>query len=197
MLSATLRNPFPLRQVATVVGSVAMMILCSKLTIPIKPVPFTLQTMGVLLIAMTCSPVKAFLSLLAWISLAAAGFPVLAGNSVIGSIVNHPTAGYLVGMLIAVTVMSAAQFYGSGFFNRIFSKKSYQEHEPLNFSASIFVGTIGALITLAMGWMYLSQFLGSVAAWTHGVVPFLLPELLKIVAASFFVTTFHLGKVAR
>jgi biotin transporter BioY len=152
--------------------------------------------MGVLLIAMTCSPLKSFLSLLAWISLAAAGLPVLAG-SVVGSIITRPTAGYLWGMLIAATLMSAAQFYGAGFFNNMFSKKPQQQNESLSFPASILVGSIGAIITLAMGWVYLSQFYGSVIAWTSGVMPFLIPELLKIVAVSFFISTFQLGKIAR
>lgn len=194
MLSVGLRHTFPLRQALTVAMGVCLMIVGSKLSLhtPFTPVPVTFQTVSTLFIAMTCSPVTAFLSLLTWITMGVSGLSVFAGShSGVATIVG-PTAGYIWGMLMAVTLMSACQHHCADFFNALFSKK---QGDCLSFAASILVGTLGiVVVTLTMGWINLSQYVGSTAAWNLGVAPFLMLEFLKVIGVSVFVTTFQWGK---
>ncbi len=192
MLAIRSNDTFPLRQIFTVVMGVCVMILGSKLEVPMTPVPFTFQTVGVLLIALTCSPAKAFLSVLVWISLGASGLPVFAGNA---SMIMGPTAGYFWGMLVAVTVVSACQCYIAPFLNRLFSKQESEEF--LIVPASILVGCLGCIVILAMGWLNLSQYIGSIQAWHLGVVPFLFLELCKVIGVAMAVDTLQWQKIGR
>jgi biotin transport system substrate-specific component len=192
MLAIRSNDTFPLRQILTVIIGVCVMILGSKLKVPMTPVPFTFQTVGVLLIALTCSPAKAFLSVLVWISLGACGFSVFAGNA---GMIMGPTAGYFGGMLVAVTLMSACQCYIAPFFNRLFSKKESEEF--LTVPASILVGCLGSMIILSLGWLNLSQYIGSVQAWHLGVAPFLFLELCKVIGVAMAVDTLQWQKIGR
>lgn len=192
MLAIRSNDAFPLRQILTVIIGVCVMILGSKLTVPMTPVPFTFQTVGVLFIGLTCSPAKAFLSVLVWISLGAGGFSVFADNA--GMIVG-PRTGYFWGMLVAVTLMSACQCHIAPFFNRLFSK---QESEGfLTVPASILVGCLGSMIILSLGWFNLSQYIGSSNAWHLGVVPFLFLELCKVIGVAMAVDTLQWQKIGR
>ena len=192
MLAIRSNDAFPLRQILTVIIGVCVMILGSKLTVPMTPVPFTFQTVGVLFIGLTCSPAKAFLSVLVWISLGAGGFSVFADNA--GMIVG-PRTGYFWGMLVAVTLMSACQCHIAPFFNRLFSK---QESEGfLTVPASILVGCLGSMIILSLGWFNLSQYIGSSNAWHLGVAPFLFLELCKVIGVAMAVDTLQWQKIGR
>jgi len=194
MLSVSLRNAFPVKQVLSVLIGGCIMTIGSKLQIPCSPVPFTFQTIAVLLIALTCAPSKAFLSVLTWLSLGVCGMPVFAKHS--ASVIVGPTAGYLWGMLCAVTLMSFCQFHCAGFFNALFFKKEDNAQESLSFPAMILVGSLGAMLILFMGWLNLGQYIGSAMAWNVGVVPFILLEFLKVVGVSMLVSTFQWGKIA-
>ena len=197
MLSVSFRNTFPLRQVLTVAIGACIMILGSKIQISQVPVPFTFQTVGALFIAMTYSPMSAFLSLLTWLTMGASGLSVFAKSASGAATLMGPTAGYLWGMLLAATLMSACQFYCAGFFNGLFSKKAHQEGDYLNFPATVFVGCLGAVLILMMGWINLSQYIGPVPAWNYGVLPFLMMEFLKAIGVAGIVSTFQLGKIGR
>jgi biotin transport system substrate-specific component len=192
MLAIRSNDTFPLRQIFKVIIGVCVMILGSKLEVPMTPVPFTFQTVSVLLIALTCSPAKAFLSVLVWISLGACGFPVFAGHT---SMIMGPTAGYFWGMLMAVTLMSACQCYIAPFFNRLFSKQ--QSADFLTVPASILVGCLGSMTILSLGWLNLSQYIGSVQAWHLGVAPFLFLELCKVIGVAMAVDTLQWQKIGR
>jgi len=159
------------------------------------PVPFTFQTVSVLLIALTGSPAKAFLSVLVWISLGACGFPVFAGDTGDTNVIMGPTAGYCWGMLMAVTLMSACQCYIAPFFNRLFSKQ--QSTDFLTVPASILVGCLGSMAILSLGWLNLSQYIGSVQAWHLGVAPFLFLELCKVIGVAMAVDTLQWQKIGR
>ncbi|MGT2799650.1 biotin transporter BioY [Streptococcus marmotae] len=84
----------------------------SQIIIPIGPVPFTLQTLAVGLIASLYSHKEAITSLVLYLLLGAIGLPVFAGFS--GGIASlfGPTAGFLWGFLLyagVTTFLSSAQ----------------------------------------------------------------------------------------
>ena len=77
--------------------------LFAQIQIPMYPVPMTLQTLAVLLIAAAMGPIRAMSSMGLYIAMGAAGLPVFAGAKALGAVM--PTAGYLVGFVVAGAVV--------------------------------------------------------------------------------------------
>jgi len=75
----------------------------AQIQIPMYPVPMTLQTFAVLLIAAAMGPWRALSSMGLYVALGAAGLPVFAGAKALGQVV--PTAGYLFGFAVAAGVV--------------------------------------------------------------------------------------------
>lgn len=179
--------------VTMLVGALTMM-LASKLYIPVKPVPFTGQTMGVLFIALTMTPLRAFGSLLAWIGLGALGLPVFASHVVATAALAGPTAGYIFAMLFSATL-------GAWLNHRVSPIVVHWLHNRWGLSCGrsllavcIMIGLLGDTLILSIGWAYLSSFIGSYQAWLMGVKPFLLWDALKIFTTSLIVVSGGLQK---
>ncbi len=83
-----------------------LLIACSQVEVPVEPVPFTLQTLGIFLLGIFYSPKNAFYVVLGYLALATMGFPVLAVGYVNPLWMLHPSAGYLLGFLIAAPLMA-------------------------------------------------------------------------------------------
>jgi len=77
--------------------------LFAQIQIPMYPVPMTLQTLAVLLIAAAMGPLRAISSMGLYIAMGAAGLPVFAGAKALGAVM--PTAGYLLGFVVAGAVV--------------------------------------------------------------------------------------------
>ena len=87
-----------------VLGSFFMAFL-SQLTVPLNPIPMTLQTLAVFLLAMGMGGKKAALSILLYLGEASMGLPVLAGWKSNPLWFFNPSAGYLVGFPFAAFVV--------------------------------------------------------------------------------------------
>src|SRR5437660_1344422 len=88
---------------------VSLLFLCAEVSIPLKPVPITLQTVPVLLIGLYYSRKAAIKTMLAYLSLGTLGLPIFANFSGgIHTLINV-TAGYRIGFLVAVVAMTTAR----------------------------------------------------------------------------------------
>lgn len=140
--------------------------LCAKVTVPLNPVPISMQTLGVLLLALFLGPKKAFLALALYLVEASLGMPVLASGA------NplwmfSPTGGYLIGFLASAFVMG----------------KFIQEKKSL--SRFLLACIVGEVIIYSLGVSFLSIYLGSISkAVALGLTPFMGVELVKIIFAS-------------
>ena len=76
------------------------------ISIPIGPVPISLQTVAIFLAALLLPMGPALISVLLYIALGAAGLPVFAGGRSGIEVLSGPTAGFIFGFLIAVIVVS-------------------------------------------------------------------------------------------
>lgn len=76
---------------------VALLIVSCFVTIPIGPVPFTLQTAVVILIALLCSPREAAVAVGVYLIMGAVGLPVFSGMT--GGIIRTST-GFLAGFFL-------------------------------------------------------------------------------------------------
>lgn len=156
------------KAVLVIAGTVALAI-ASQISVPMVPVPITMQTFAVTMIGALYGWRLGGLTVLAWLAEAMIGLPVLAEFKSGIAPFTGPTAGYLVAFpLMAVLV---------GFFtqkgvtaNRVFLGFS------LHFTAN--------LLCLLLGWLWLSQIIGGEKAWLAGVLPFLLGAALKSALAA-------------
>lgn len=139
----------------------------AQVAIPVLPVPFTLQTMIVLLAGAFLGAKNGALSQLLYLGMGAIGFPVFSGLSLGVATLFGPTGGYL----IAFPVVAYLVGY-------ILERKN-------NIITITISMTLGALIILFSGALYLTVFFnGSFKeAFFAGVVIFSVWDLLKIAAA--------------
>jgi biotin transport system substrate-specific component len=153
-----------------VVGS-ALMALCAHVSFPLlfSPVPFTLQTFGLLVIALTMGPERACAAMVLYLIEGAAGLPVFspAGPGGIAQLAG-PTGGFL------MVYPFAAYLAGS-----LFSLRKN--------IAFAYLGAIAATtLFLASGllWFKVVMHVSFAQAFALAVAPFLPGEIIKIIVAS-------------
>lgn len=143
--------------------------LLAQIAIPLPwtPVPITGQTFGVALTALIWGRKRATATILSYLALGALGLPIFAmGKS--GFSVG-PTAGYLVGMVVAT--------YWMGTLSDLGWVKTWGRSYITAFS--------GSLIIFFCGVVGLSLFVPTKELWSAGVAPFLPGDFLKTLLASF------------
>lgn len=146
-----------------VLFGVVLLFASSQISIPLRPVPITFQTVGVMLIGITYSMRHGLQTIALYLTLGALGLPVYAGyNAGIGVLLGS-TGGYLVGFMLAVYVMNKA-------------KKLLNMQTVTGIFINCIIGTIMVFIVGA-GW--LSTLIGFEQAIMYGVVPFIMPGIVK------------------
>ena len=154
-----------------VLGTIVLAI-SAKVKIPFYPVPMTMQTFVVLIIAMAYGWKLSFLTLVAYLIEGALGLPVFAkGGGLL--YLTGPTAGYLYGMTIAAAVIGYFADLGYG-------KSIIKCIMPL---------LLGTIIIFICGIGYLSSIIGFEKAIVAGLLPFIPSELFKIALAVFIIPT--------
>ncbi|AOZ69026.1 biotin transporter BioY [Rhodobacter xanthinilyticus] len=92
---------------AMVLGGSALLAVASQISVPMFPVPMTLQTLAVLTIGLTMGTRMGVATVAAWLAQAAMGLPVLANGGSTAAFFG-PTAGFLLGFLAMVAVAGFA-----------------------------------------------------------------------------------------
>lgn len=157
-------------QAALVIGGAVALGLASQWEIPLWPVPVSAQSLFVLLIGAGLGARLGGISMLAYLSMGAAGLPMYSGG---GAGVEHlfgPTAGYLVGF-------AAAAVFAGWMAERGWDRTV--RHAVVTFS-------LGTLIILVFGVTGLMVGLGATLpqAFAAGVMPFWGGFLVKVGIAS-------------
>lgn len=150
--------------------SVVFLAIMAQIQIPLWPVPITMQTFGVFLIAFFFGSRKGALSILAYVLAGIAGIGVFAGRSSGIAVILGPTGGYILGFLVSVFVVGLLIEKG---FGR--TKKSV-----------LYCMALGNVIIYLFGLIGLWVFLGDVGLWKVlmlGLFPFLIGDALKIAGA--------------
>ena len=159
------RNHFVRQMVSVVLGS-CFLAVASQIAFPLPftPVPVTLQTLAVSLLALYQGKNKASLSVIAYLAQATCGLPVLAGGMSNPLWMIEPKAGYLVGFIVGA--------YLTGYLlERL-------EHHGLLGTLVSFGG--GCLAILVAGTAWLALYVGISNAVMLGFVPFLIGGALKV-----------------
>jgi biotin transport system substrate-specific component len=152
-----------------VLAGTLVLALASRISVPMYPVPITMQTFAITMIGALYGWRLGGLTVLAWLGEAALGAPVLANGS--GGLAPFvgPTAGYLASFpIIAALVGWLAErgWTGEKMVRSFFA----------HFSAN--------LLCLTIGGAYLSWLMGIEKGWLLGVAPFILGAFLKSALAA-------------
>lgn len=159
------------RNAILVMGLTGFTALAAQVAIPLPftPVPLTLQTFAVLAGAAALGAERAVIAQVLYITLAVAGAPVLAGGASGHEVVVGATGGYLIGFVLASYVVGRMSSKGA-------STKSGK-------TALAFLAGSVLIYTLGAPWLAFTT--GNTITWAivNGVVPFLVGDLIKAVAA--------------
>jgi len=145
-----------------------------EIVLPFTPVPITGQTFGVLLIGAILGSKRGAASMILYLTEGALGLPFFAGGASGIGILTGATAGYLVGFVIAAYVIG------------LLAERGLER----NVRTSIIPFIVGTIIIYICGVAWLSVVLGSFSkAITFGVLPFLIGDAIKLIAASLVLPT--------
>lgn len=144
----------------------ALLCICGPLSIPIGPVPISLTTAVLMLMALLLGAGRATLCCAVYLLLGLAGLPIFGGFNGGAGVFAGPTGGFLVGYLPLVAVC--------GFFCARTERRGLQAIALVSGTALLYaVGTI---------WFTVSTGATIAAALSACVLPFLPGDSLKIIA---------------
>lgn len=143
-----------------------ILFITAQASIPLHPVPITLQTLGIMIIGLCFSYKTALYSVLTYISLGVIGFPVFANLSGGYGIFLGPRGGYIFGFFIAVIAIHHTKQLLKTRYNQITCH-----------SLSCMAGMLAIYIP---GISWLSLYTGLSQAIMVGLLPFIIPGIIKI-----------------
>ncbi|HVI31255.1 biotin transporter BioY [Phenylobacterium sp.] len=156
-------------RVPVVLAGAGLMALASQAAFPVGPIPITLQSLMLFVLAGLCGMRLVFQVVLVWLLFAIVGLPVLAGGEGGPEAMMGGSAGFLLGMLLAAPLVA---------------RTAEQTFEPARLTGAFLLGH--ALI-LALGWAWLATLVGVGPAFADGVAPFLPGAVVKSLIAALLV----------
>jgi biotin transport system substrate-specific component len=163
-----------------IIGGTIVLAISAKIKVPFYPVPMTLQTFAVMALAAAYGSRLAVLTVLAYLLEGALGLPVFTNTppAMAGPLYFlGPTGGFLIGFIPLALIVGMA------------TDRGWDRSIPKLFGAMV----VADVVLFAMGFAWLAWFaqlssggqgIGAAAAFTNGVAPFILADLLKIALAA-------------
>lgn len=156
-------------QAALLLFGTGVLALASQISVPMVPVPITMQTFAITMIGVLYGWRLGALTVLAWLGEAMMGLPVLAnGGGGLAPFVG-PTAGYLVAFPI---IAALAGYLAEKGWTGSHMVKSFLAHLSAN------------ILCLAIGGAWLGYLIGAEKGLALGVTPFILGAVLKSALAA-------------
>ena len=179
--SKAIRNRSFIYDLVLISVSAALITVFSWISIPAGPVPFTLQTMAILAVMLTCGGRRGTLAILVYLLMGACGVPVFAGFKGGYAALVGPTGGFLVGFLLAALLYWLLEVI-------LFRKLMTGPVKTWIFGALNSVIFEVVLYVTGVIWfmsVYAAQTgpvgLATVLGWC--VIPFIIPDIVKLIAA--------------
>lgn len=156
-------------QASILLFGTGVLALASQISVPMVPVPITMQTFALTMIGVLYGWRLGALTVLAWFGEAMMGLPVLAnGGGGLAPFVG-PTAGYLVAFPI---IAALAGYLANKGWTGTHVVKSFLAHLAAN------------LLCLCIGGAWLGYLIGAEKGLSLGVTPFILGAVLKSALAA-------------
>lgn len=153
----------------------AVISIAAPFSIPIGVVPVSLATFAIFLAVGILSPLEAFFATLTYVLLGLVGVPVYSGFTAGAGVLFGVTGGFIIGYLIMALI--------SGYFIKIFKGKGF-----LIYFIAYLLGTI-VLYVLGSTWHALVSGADYITSLTVTVLPFIVIDVLKAVAAAVIAPT--------
>lgn len=153
-----------------VVGGAALTAVMAQVSfhLPFTPVPITLQTLAVLLTGATLGSRRGALTQVVYVLLGLVGLPVFAGGTAGAAQVLGASGGYLAGFVVA------------GYVTGLLAERGWDRRARSAWVAML----AGEVAVYGFGLAWLARYVG----WSHvivlGLLPFVVGDLLKMMAAS-------------
>jgi len=161
------------RSVAFTALSIAIIAVSAWITVPIGPVPFTLQMFAVTFAILVLAPKQAIGAIAGYLALGAIGVPVFSGMRGGIGVLMGPTGGFLWGYLIGVTLAVAVL--------ALFRRRGID-----NFAVGVLCGLVFTAVAYVCGWfqyMFVAN-VGPMESFLVCVAPFVVVDIVKVVAAT-------------
>lgn len=161
----------------------ALIAIGAFISIPIGPVPFTMQNFFIFMAGILLKPKYAATSVGIYVLLGLVGLPIFSGFKGGPQYIFSPTFGFLIAFIIGAFVIS---------------KLSFGQNNFLKILGALIVGEV---IFYIIGIPYMSLILNKVmnvpttfgAALSAGMIPFLIPDLAKAVIAALIAPKLYKG----
>lgn len=172
-----------LRKALLVLGGSMFIALAAQVSVPMLPVPMTLQTLAILMVGFAYGSRLGAITLLAYLGEGLVGLPVFA-NAMNGAAFVGPTAGFLVGFvgMAWLAGLAAERGIAKGFFGTAVS--------AILISALLYVPGVAWPMAVAGGFGLEGSWvgLGADKIWQYFMAPFLIGDVVKAVIAALLVT---------
>ena len=157
------------KELTQIIFGIILLFACSQVSIPLKPVPISLQTVGLMLIAFLYDEKTGMRTILGYLGAGIIGIPVFAEYSSGIGVFMRGTGGYLIGFAGCVYTM-----------NKL---KSYLNQNTVY---GIFVNCLcGTVVIFACGIAWLTHLIGFMPAIHAGLLPFIIPGIDKALMLTF------------
>jgi len=154
-----------------------------KIPLGFTPVPITLQTLVVLMSGAMLGPYYGALAMILYVVVGVLGLPVFAGGgSGIGAVLG-PTGGYLISYFIAAFVIGKVV-------------EARKAPKFLDYVVAMIAGTI-IIYVLGAGWGMVVTGLGIAAILAGWVLPFIIGDTIKLLAAAYIAKNVNIKKYLR
>lgn len=167
-----------------VLAGVALITVSAKIQVPFWPVPMTLQTLAIMVVAAAYGSRLGLATILGYLGAGLYGLPVFAGPAAGPAYFAGPTAGFLAGFVLLTAIVGYAADKG-------WAKNPFKLFGTMLF-ADILVFALGFFW---LGFMFVSAksgtTLGAATAFSVGVQPYILADLVKIALASALVPALY------
>ena len=158
-------------QFALALGGTLLLTLSAKTKVVLGPVDMNLQTLAVLLIASAFGLRLGLATLLLYLAEGAAGLPVFQSTPEKGIGIAYmlgTTGGYLAGFVVMAAIAGWA------------ADRGWDRSAVRLFGAFM----AAEAVMMAMGFSWLALLIGADKAWQFGIVPFIVPDLIKVALAA-------------
>lgn len=158
-------------QAFIVISGTLLLALSAKTKVVLGPVDMSLQTLVVLLIGASFGLRLGVATVLLYLAEGAMGLPVFQGTPEKGiglAYMMGTTGGYLVGFVAMAAIAGWAA-------DRGWDRSAFKL-----FGAML----VAEAVMMTMGFAWLATIIGADKAWTFGVAPFIVPDLVKVALAS-------------
>ena len=167
-------------------SAVLAALLCASayISIPLgfTPIPLTLQTLIINMIAIMLTPSLSFLTVLVYILIGFIGVPIFSGGAGGPAKLFGPTGGYILAFLLCAPLMS----YTKNLFLKGFRKFISSENTAKIVSYSVNAILVGMTIIYLLGSVYMRFLVDKsfAAVLMIAVVPYIPLDIVKCVIAS-------------